>query len=125
MLRTLTLIAVVGAGSLCAPAFADDFFHVSSTDASGTRSIAVQYGDLDVSRADGAHALVVRLKQAAAKVCNAVQSGPVDIATYQAQTECMNKAMNSAVASANAPLVAEIYHNAEGMTASTGAPVSQ
>lgn len=70
--------------------------------------VTVSYSDLDLSRPAGAAALLDRLSTAARAVCGGVP----DIRNLAAMSNfraCRKEAMDRAVASIRAPLVAQLY----------------
>jgi UrcA family protein len=74
----------------------------------GYHQVVVSYSDLDLSQPDGAKAMLSRLQVAARNVCGKTYSER-DVSTLWASRACNKQAMNRAVASINAPLVAELY----------------
>jgi len=126
LFRSISLsLAALGVAALCAPAAAIDF---SNSNPQATPSYAVtsshdvSYADLDVTREAGARALLTRIKSAAKQVCGSPPTSLLEFSARKAYDTCMNQAISAAVQSANAPLVAELYHSgtSAGVTASTG-----
>jgi UrcA family protein len=69
---------------------------------------AVRYGDLNLTQEDGAKTLLVRLDQAASHVCGG-RPQIADFRIWSAYQACRKAAMDRAVASIHAPLVARLY----------------
>ena len=80
------------------PAFAD----ITITE---KHSVTVQFGDLDLSTRAGAHELLARISRAAAIACD--PGFGVDLPTMSATRECVNNAIDQAVAEVGSPLLAE------------------
>ena len=104
--RTMTICAaaIMGLGATHASAAG------AANDASvsdGVRAYIVRFHDLDLARIEGATALYGRLRAAAYRVCDPLQSREMGIAAkYRA---CMDKAIADAVAKVNRPLLSQ-YH---------------
>ena len=64
-------------------------------------SVTVKYGDLDVSRPQGATALYGRIRAAAEKVCSPVEAGGV--AAKMRFNGCIDKAISDAVTKVHQP----------------------
>jgi len=71
----------------------------------GTRSVTVNYRDLNLSTIEGATALYTRLKGAARTVCDQPNTGLDDHRAWQA---CYKAAMADAVAKVNSPLLSAL-----------------
>ena len=74
----------------------------------GGSRLAVRYGDLILSRAEGARTLLTRLDHAATYVCGG-RPGSADLPARAAYAACRKREMDRAVAAIHAPLVASIY----------------
>ena len=68
----------------------------------------VSYGDLNLDTEAGARVLYRRLRGAAGEVCTPLES--VDTVLKAGWRACMDKAMNSAVASVNKPTVTALHN---------------
>jgi UrcA family protein len=68
----------------------------------------VSYADLNLNTEAGAEALYRRLRRAADQVC--MSSGSLDAGMKAAWRACYDKAMNSAVASVNKPMVTALHN---------------
>lgn len=74
--------------------------------------LEVHFGDLDVTHADGAEILLGRLKVASRHVCGGTPYiGELTARRYF--DTCFNQAMDGAIASIHAPLVAQLYGRPE------------
>jgi UrcA family protein len=72
----------------------------------------VEYGDLDVSRPQGAAVLFGRIQSAAEKVCS-----PFEASGFAAKTHsdaCINKAISKAVTTVDAPALSRVYSEKRG-----------
>lgn len=70
-------------------------------------SVLVRYGDLDLSRDEGARALYARLRAAAHRVCAPLDS--YDLHTQQLQRECYKTTLADAVKRLNSERVAALH----------------
>ena len=77
----------------------------------------VSYGDLNLATEAGAKALYGRLRHAASRVCTIQGSVLMD-----GWRLCYEKALNSAVASVNEPLIAALHNRSYPMGALSGGP---
>jgi UrcA family protein len=68
---------------------------VESPDTMQTTSVTVRYGDLDLSRSEGAAVLYGRLSNAARKVCAVDESR--DLVLYSAARRCYVRALSEAL----------------------------
>jgi UrcA family protein len=94
------LAILLGPLSACADAYAAPVYEVA------TRT--VKYGDLDLSRTEGAAHLYSRIQTAARAVCGpAISSGPRD--SILVSWHCMDQSIARAVADVNAPTLTS-YH---------------
>jgi UrcA family protein len=78
--------------------------------AQAEEKVAIHYGDLNLSRSADAKTLLHRFEQASEQVCG----GRPMIGNLHAQAihdACVKEAMDRAVASVRAPLVASLYNN--------------
>ena len=94
VLAAATLAAGVGSAGASAAA---DHHTVSTT---------VRYGDLDLANAEGAKAMLTRIKHAARQVCQPAPESALDYADWR---NCVSKATDRAVSSLNAPMVTAAY----------------
>jgi UrcA family protein len=104
---TLACMAAFAASTVSMTALAD-----SSTDAVPT--LAVRYGDLDLSTEQGASALYHRIVSAARQVCD--NSDNRDLQRFTASEKCQAKAIEQAVSDVHSPKLAMVLaaHNAHG-----------
>ncbi len=109
----MTLSLSVGVAANAAPAQIDN--------ADGA-SVVVRFSDLDLSRPDGAKALLGRLRVAASVACGGRPSSLLDLAGMQAYRACMRTSLDSAVSQVRAPLVAALYRGHDEAMASVGGP---
>jgi len=75
--------------------------------ADGTRSVTVDYADLDVSRPAGARALYVRIKRAARTVCAPLESR--DLHRVALWRDCYEQAVADAVAEIGRPTLTALH----------------
>ena len=71
-----------------------------------TVSTTVRYGDLNLANADGAKAMLTRIKHAARQVCEPAPETALD---YPDWRKCVAKATDGAVSRLNAPMVTAAY----------------
>ena len=84
----------------------------------------VSYGDLNLNTEVGAEVLYRRLRHAAAEVCNPL--GSVHAVVQAGWRACYDKAMNSAVASVNKPMLTALHNRLSGIsTAHTSSPTAE
>jgi UrcA family protein len=72
------------------------------------RSEVVSYSDLNLAHEDGARTLLTRLDHAATHVCGG-RPGIADLRAWASYEVCRKAAMDRAVATLSAPLVASLY----------------
>ena len=101
MYRTLTVLASGMSLLLATPALA----HSS---AGQPPSLVVRYSDLDVTRRDGARALLDRLSHAAHRVCSPEPDNK-DLHGRTLYDACVRDSMDRAVAAVHIPLVSALY----------------
>ncbi|GAA0537827.1 UrcA family protein [Rhizomicrobium palustre] len=75
--------------------------------ASAAPQISVSYADLDLARPAGATTLINRIRVAAETVCGSADIR--DLAAFRRRSACVTEAMDNAIRSVNAPLVARVY----------------
>lgn len=78
----------------------------SGAELSGTRSITVNYRDLNLATIQGATTLYQRLTRAAHSVCDGPESG---VHAYQEWKSCYQAAMADAVTKVNSPLLTTLF----------------
>jgi UrcA family protein len=78
-----------------------------------TRSVTVQFADLDTANAQGAAALYQRLKSAAGSACRDLEPGR-ELARVRAYADCMHTALSNAIVKVGRPAVTA-YAAAHGM----------
>jgi UrcA family protein len=84
----------------------------------------VSYGDLNLATEAGAKVLYRRLRRAAALVCT--PRGSLAEVVKAGWRACYDKAMNSAVASVNKPMVTALHNRLSGIsTAYTSSPTAE
>jgi UrcA family protein len=95
-------------------------FAHSNAPALPARTLIVSFADLNVGEEPGAKALIGRIKAAAQKVCGPRPSSPLLNREMISYKTCVRDAMERGIASANQPLVVQLYHSGgHGMTGST------
>jgi UrcA family protein len=98
-LRRLIATAILGA-------LASAFAGVAAADSIVTRSVTVQYGDLNLANPQGAATLYHRIVQAARQVCEL----PDDAGAFSAANACKAKAITDAVAKVGRPELIAVYN---------------
>jgi UrcA family protein len=98
----IAVAAVVAFAAGIGTAFADQ-----SSDVLRTK---VSYGDLDLNSQQGAKVLYARLRFAARQVCIPLES--IELDRQHAWHECVDNALNSAVASVNKASVTALHNQA-------------
>jgi len=96
--RPLALSVSFAFAGAAAPALAD---------LAAPKSVAVRYGDLDLSRPDGVAALYSRIRAASRQVCAAAEGRGV--ARQAAWNTCRREALDRAVASLGSDAVARVH----------------
>ena len=81
---------------------------VTETD-DGSIAARVRYGDLDLSRQDGAHAMIDRLRLAASAVCGGPPADPFSLNGKDRFEACMSRTLDEAVARLDQPVVSAAY----------------
>ncbi len=77
----------------------------------GVNTVAVPYGDLNLSHPIGAQTMLRRIKAAATEVCGA--PGSHDLRERRDIRHCMRDAVENALAQLRAPLVTALYQGRE------------
>jgi UrcA family protein len=95
------LAAIAIAAASIAPASAEQGRH--------NIHVTVSYSDLDLTRAEGAKTLSIRLNRAADKTCGN-SHGSASLTIRRAIEACRAVAISSAVASIDAPLLTALYN---------------
>ena len=113
ILLGLTLSFAIGAAAQAATPSVSD---------SGAPSVVVRMSDLDLSRTEGAKALLARLRHAASMVCGGRPSSPLDLDGRQAYDACVHQSLDGAVGQVRAPLVATLYRGRDETVAAVGGP---
>ena len=72
-------------------------------------SVAVHYGDLDLSNPDAASTMLHRLHDAALNACGADDSSVRDYKWATHRSACYHRSMDRAVADLGAPSVTQLY----------------
>ncbi len=107
-MRLQALMAAAAALSLAGPCLAGTV----QESATGAMSLSVKYDDLDLKSAHGAAELVIRVHDAADRVCRAAApSGPVELTRVQTYAECVSAAEFQAVSALNAPMVTAAFRD--------------
>jgi UrcA family protein len=99
-LRRLVAIAILSAGAL-------GFAAVSAAGNTVTRSVTVQYGDLNIANPQGAEALYGRIARAAQQVCQMPEDGIGNLAEV---FKCEHKAIADAVTKVGHPELIAVYN---------------
>jgi UrcA family protein len=109
-MKSLTILIAAAAFVTCSVniAKADGAFE--------SRSVTVQFADLDTANTQGAAALYRRLKSAAASVCRGQESSK-ELAQVWAYTDCVHKALSAAIVKVDRPAVTA-YAAARGVPTS-------
>ncbi len=105
MHRHPIVIALGGALALAGAAQAQSL-RISDTDTA--RIVTVRYADLDLSRADGAHSLIQRVRQAASVACGGAPSLG-DLNATDRFRACVSRNMDGAIHSLARPNVTALY----------------
>lgn len=100
----LICLVFISTALLVAPAFAQ-----ASGSSDRVRAVPVRYADLDLSRTDGASALMSRLRRAATTACEPVQPPRLGPAARRAVERCRTEALNAAVAEVDEPVFTRLY----------------
>jgi len=74
----------------------------------GQAQVAVRYSDLNLTHEDGARTLLTRLDRAASHVCGG-RPTIADLHAWASYEACRKAAMDRAVSTIRAPLVADLY----------------
>ena len=119
ILLGLTLSVAIGVAAKAAPATQTSPAQMSDT---GVTSVTVPTSDLNLSRQDGAKALLGRLHRAAIIACGGRPETLLDLASVQAYNACIRTSLNGAVDQVRAPLVAALYRGHDEAMASAGGP---
>lgn len=77
---------------------------------SETRSVHVNYADLDLSKRAGAETLYHRINAAAKEVCQANSPDRVFLAVQVAVLKCLHEAIGNAISQVGAPELIAIYN---------------
>jgi UrcA family protein len=99
-LRRLVAVAILGAS-------AAGFAAVSMAGDTVTRSVTVQYGDLDIANPQGAQTLYGRITRAAQQVCQMPEDG---IGNLSQVFKCEHKAIADAVTKVGHPELIAVYN---------------
>jgi UrcA family protein len=76
-------------------------------------SIAIPYGDLDLSTRAGAHAALKRIQAAALEICGG-RPDPKQLALNVAYSACQSDVVSRGVEAFNAPMVTALYNRKPG-----------
>jgi len=98
---------VIGIVLWSGAALGDDM-HVTKDAYGEVRQVSVRSGDLDLTRAEGAQALLQRLEFAAVRVCDA-RAPDRDLRMMAFRRACVADTMNRTIASVPSPLVKRLY----------------
>jgi UrcA family protein len=105
-MKMLCLIAAGAAALAAATGASARSLHMSESDT--TRSVAVDYSDLNLSSVRGAQALVDRVRAAANIACGETSSH-LDLGRALGHRACVAAASERAIESLNTPLVSAVY----------------
>ena len=89
----------------------------AASDSFAPPSVRVNFGDLDVSRPQGAAVLYSRIRAAAQKVCSPHEVG--GLAAKMHLDACINKAISEAVTTVDAPALSGVYRAKVGTSLPT------
>jgi UrcA family protein len=95
-------LRLLGALALLAAMAAAPLADARAADKPETR--IVRYGDLDLTTPHGAHVLYARIREAARSVCGEI---PYDLFPSPEFKACVNKAIDSAVADVDRPILSD------------------
>jgi UrcA family protein len=109
----LTGVLTVGAFLAAAPASAASVYMYGE---SGRNAVTLKYADSDIRTVQGAKALALRVRVAAAQVCGGDEL-PI-VRTGDQFTWCRDAAINRAIAGIDAPLLADALGRAPRILAS-------
>lgn len=98
------IAAIAVSAAAVAPASSDTGAH--------SRSMAVAYADLDLTRVDGVKTLSIRLKKAIDAVCGRSHDS-ASVTRVRQIKACRAEAMSAAVAAIDAPLLTALYETGE------------
>lgn len=116
-MKIIALAAAVIA--LSAPAFAHAQGPQSYGDDRSTQTVAVHYGDLDLSQPRDAVRVIDRLDRASLEACGASEFSYSEYRASVRDSECYRASMQQGVAATNSPVVASLYnHRSETTTGS-------
>ena len=90
----------------------------TAADSPGTPTAIVEYGDLDVTTAEGAIALYARIRAAAKHVCSSFDR-PLDLVSQALKADCMRQAIARGVAAGNQPALFMVYKASGGTSLPT------
>ena len=102
-LRATALCGVIVSSFAALPAAADSI---------ALNTVRVTFGDLDVSRPQGASVLYGRIRAAAEKVCSPV--GASSLAARAYLDACIDKAISEAVTTVDQPALTDVYSAKKG-----------
>ena len=83
--------------------------HAQAVSGDQTTSVAVRYGDLDLSRPRQASALLDRVSRASLEACGAAVESLAEYKATVRDSECYRSNMQQAVAAIGAPAVTSLY----------------
>jgi UrcA family protein len=104
-LRATALCGVIASSAAALPAVADNF---------APGNVRVTFGDLDVSRPQGAAVLYGRIRAAAEKVCSPLEASRLAAGTYL--DACIDKAVSEAVTKVDQPALSIVYSAKKGVS---------
>jgi UrcA family protein len=96
-----------GAAALCGVIASSFAALPAASDSFAPPTIRVKFGDLDVSRPQGAAVLYGRIQTAAEKVCSAYETS--DFAARAYLDACINEAISKAVTTVDAPALSLVH----------------
>lgn len=100
-------LAICLSAAIAAPVAAQTSRH--SDPLNDAPRMSVRYGDLDLTKTEGAVVLLQRIKNAAGAACGSEPSTLVNIGDVQRYNACVRKNMDVAVAAVNAPQITAFY----------------
>jgi UrcA family protein len=103
-------ISRAGFAALLAPVVLSGALPASAKAADTFREVTVRYGDLDLTRQEGATVLYRRLHNAARTVCGANEMHEIrDLRRLHMQRECYERVLSGAVQKVDHPILAALH----------------
>jgi UrcA family protein len=109
LLAAAGLLAGAGLPAFAEPTSGEVVVSASLRPGVEIRRKVVAYGDLDITRSEGAQSLLGRIRGAAKEVCTPEPTHPGELREIADYDRCMHGAMDGAVAQARSPLLDDLY----------------